>query len=133
MGRGLLISSRLEELRRAREWLKPLLEAAIPSRSGRFEMQVAVTEALTNIIEHGYGGDDGYDIRITVAETPKWFEVSLRDRGKSCDPRSIPAPDLSEPREGGYGAHLIRRYVDSIEYECGAKNILRLRKSKAAR
>ena len=96
--------------------------------------QLAVEEAVTNVIVHGYAGNPG-QILITCRTTPHLAEVQIRDSAPPFDPLSMAEPDITEEIEerqiGGLGVFLIRRVMDEIlyRYEDG-DNILVLIKKK---
>ena len=98
------------------------------------DTQLAVEEAITNIIVHGYAGDTG-QIVITCRTTPGLVEVQIEDTAPPFNPLSIPEPDITgdveERKIGGLGIFLIRQVMDDISYRYEAgKNILVLEKKK---
>jgi serine/threonine-protein kinase RsbW len=82
-----------------------------------FDLVLAVDEAATNIIVHGYQGETG-SIEIEVGQQGDALVVRLRDRAAPFDPSNVPPPDLTVPLEerspGGLGVHMIRRLVDRV-------------------
>ncbi len=86
--------------------------------------EIAVTEALNNIVEHGYADTGAKEIFVRL-----WVEVShlrfeLTDSGAPFFGGVIPSPaahDLGGPvgdlPEGGFGWRMIRRLASSIRYE----------------
>ncbi len=87
------------------------------------DLLVAVNEAVTNIIVHGYRGQPGVvDIEVTYDRDN--LAVSLEDRSPPFDPTSVPAPDVSLPlaqrRFGGMGIHLMRQFTDEVIYRSTA-------------
>jgi serine/threonine-protein kinase RsbW len=86
-----------------------------------FDLKLAVDEACTNIIEHGYAGLPPGPIDIRIETTGDRIAVTIADRGASFAPSALPEPDIdsgwrSRP-VGGLGWHLIRSTVDEIDYE----------------
>jgi serine/threonine-protein kinase RsbW len=100
------------------------------------DTQLAVEEAVTNIIMHGYKDAPG-EILVLCRASKGIVEIQLEDRAIPFDPLSLPEPDLDgdiEDRQiGGLGIFLVRRVMDEIlyRYEDG-KNILVLIKRKTA-
>lgn len=98
------------------------------------DTQLAVEEAVTNVIVHGYAGTSG-QIQITCRTTHNLAEVQIRDWAPPFNPMSMPEPDITEELEdrqiGGLGVFLIRRVMDEIlyRYEDG-NNILVLIKKR---
>ena len=85
-----------------------------------FDVQMAVDEACTNIIEHGYQGDQSGTIEINCQQSGDQFTVTIRDFGLSFDPREVPEPDIGAPLEerpiGGLGVFFMRQLMDSVEF-----------------
>lgn len=82
---------------------------------------LAVDEAMTNIIRHGYGGRTDQPIWVTLSPAQQdgraGIEVTIEDETQGVDLSSIKprAKDLTEP--GGLGVSIIRQAVDSCEYQ----------------
>ena len=100
-----------------------------------FQIQLAVDEAISNIVNHGYSGKGGDIIlRLGVEGHDVWVEI--RDRGIPFDPTASPEPRLNGELEtrarGGMGIHLMRQAVDEMRYwRVGEMNILRMVKRDA--
>jgi serine/threonine-protein kinase RsbW len=86
-----------------------------------YEVQLAVDEACSNIIDHAYGGEGEGDIECTCHVTEDGLTVKLRDHGESFDPESISSPDLhadlEERTTGGLGLYFIRKLMDDVDFE----------------
>ena len=100
------------------------------------DAELAVDEAVTNVIEHGYRGEGGGSIDLIVSVSMDEVEIRLEDTAPPFDPTST-APaiiegDLEERQTGGLGVHLIKEVMDALSYErISGKNVLimkRLRK-----
>lgn len=84
--------------------------------------QMAVDEACTNIIEHGYttSGQEG-SIEVICRDQPERFTISLLDESPPFNPlnRSDPDPDmpLNERLGGGWGIYFIKKMMDEIAYQ----------------
>lgn len=85
-----------------------------------YELQLAVDEAFSNIIEHAYGGEGKGDIECICLDSGGEMTIVLRDWGKAFDPKSVPEPDFSVPIEEvnsrGAGLVLMRKIMDELEY-----------------
>ena len=83
------------------------------------DLLLAVDEAATNVITHGYRGQQG-TIEIEVKREAVDVVVHVRDNAPPFDPTNVPAPDLTRPLEerspGGLGIYLIRQYMDEVIY-----------------
>jgi serine/threonine-protein kinase RsbW len=98
------------------------------------DTQLAVEEAITNVIMHGYEQITG-KIVITCRTTHGLAEIQIEDFAPPFDPLSIPEPDITEAIEdrkiGGLGIFLIRQVMDDIVYRYeNGKNILVMVKKK---
>lgn len=87
-----------------------------------YHCQLAVDEACTNIIEHGYkfqGSNETID--IICQHTPKRFTIVIIDAGPPFDPLSRPDPNpqaaLEERVTGGWGIYFIKKLMDEVRYE----------------
>ena len=83
------------------------------------EMVLAVNEAVTNILVHGYRKRPG-SIEIAVEGDEDRLVVCLLDRAPHYDPTSAPPPNLKltldERPLGGLGVHMMRQFTDSLRY-----------------
>jgi len=84
-----------------------------------YDLSLAVEEAVTNIILHGYDGKAG-EITIMIHPNAGSTEIILRDDAPPFDPTVVPAPRLDLPLDqrplGGLGVHLMRKNLDSLSY-----------------
>jgi anti-sigma regulatory factor (Ser/Thr protein kinase) len=80
---------------------------------------LAVDEAATNTIVHGYGGRGG-EITVSLRCRGDALVVDVTDRAPPFDPTTMPAPDVALPLEerpiGGMGIFLMRKVVDEVSY-----------------
>ena len=88
--------------------------------TGVYNVQLAVDEAVVNVISHAYGDDPDGRVQMVLETWPDRLVIQIRDWGESFDPASIPEPTLGRLGERGYGMYLIRRLVDQVIYEQGA-------------
>nr|WP_320160317.1 ATP-binding protein [uncultured Methanoregula sp.] len=100
------------------------------------DTQLAVEEAITNVIVHGYEGREG-EIVIACRATKGIVEIQIEDKAPPFDPLSLPEPDLTasvdDRKIGGLGIFLIRQVMDDIVYRHeDNKNILILVKRRPA-
>jgi serine phosphatase RsbU (regulator of sigma subunit)/anti-sigma regulatory factor (Ser/Thr protein kinase) len=81
-------------------------------------VELAVSEICTNIIQHSYLMTRG-EIRGRLTLLSNGIQIDLYDDGESFDPDAVPAPS-PEPgtlNEGGYGLHIVRQIMDSVQYQ----------------
>ena len=81
---------------------------------------LAVDEAVTNAIEHAYGGRPDHEVEVRFMDDGETLRVEVADRGATLDPKSLPEVDLRryarEGRTGGLGVHLMERIMDSVTF-----------------
>ena len=102
------------------------------------DLNVALDEALSNIIAYGYQPDERSDIMVRLTSAAGEIVVEIEDAGRPFDPLQAPAPELSgslrERIVGGLGIHFIKNLVDEVAYDrIAGQNRLRLRKRFAVR
>ncbi len=77
---------------------------------------LAVVEACSNIIKHGYKNDYNRTIDLTINAEEKILTISIIDKGLKFDINSFEPRDVSEVRPGGLGVHIIKQVMDIVEY-----------------
>ena len=86
-----------------------------------FAVEAAVDEAVSNIIEHSYKGEDKGKIACTCISDADSFTVILEDYGIPFNPNSVPLPDLNVPlkqrKDHGLGFFLMHQWMDEVHFE----------------
>lgn len=84
------------------------------------KVMLAVDEAVTNVMRHGYDNaeDQPIWVRFRPAEVAgkKGFEIAIEDLARQVEPEIIRGRDLEDVRPGGLGVHIIRQVMDEVEY-----------------
>jgi len=134
----LVIVARLEEVRHACDFVVEEAEAARLDKRAVYHCQMAVDEALTNIIEHGYDyHGDNSEIEILCETEPTRFLITIVDESPAFDPLAHHSPDPTEPLDsrepGGWGIYFIRKLMDDVRYQrIDNRNYLILSKNRPA-
>ena len=85
-----------------------------------YDMQLAVDEACTNIISHGYKDMNPGSIILALEFNNECVEINLTDFGHAFEPSRRPAPNLDAGLEdrptGGFGLFFIYQTMDNIDY-----------------
>jgi serine/threonine-protein kinase RsbW len=119
MAASLRITAELKNLEMVRHFVQEQISALQIDSDGVYDVLLAVTEAMTNIIAHGYQGKSG-GIEVEVSREGNSLLVRLRDQARPFDPTLAPAPDMALPLErrpfGKMGIHLMRRVMDKMVY-----------------
>lgn len=111
----------LESLKDFRQFLKERC-ARYPGVTDEvlYDLQLAVDEACTNIITHGYAGIDPGSIILDLEMDAGKLILSLTDFGHSFEPDNTPMPNVDAPIEerelGGFGLFFIQQSVDQVDY-----------------
>jgi len=101
-------------------------------------LQIAVDEAVTNIIEHGYAGSQRGQgtIWLTIDTNSDTFRIEISDNGQTFDPNTLSDVDIASHVQtsstGGLGVFLMRKIMDVVDYryEAGIRNRLVLVKNR---
>ena len=94
---------------------------------------LCLEEHITNVIQYGLPGCGLRAIAVHLALDQDCFVVEVKDDGKPFNPLNNPEVNTAIPLEnrpvGGLGIHLMRRFMDELDYrrESG-QNILTMRK-----
>lgn len=94
------------------ETLEPL---GIPEAT-RFDIRVAVGEALSNAIRHGSPQGEGDTVEITVSAYPDRVALRVLDRGEGFDGESH--SDGDPYASSGRGVLFMRALMDHVDFEC---------------
>jgi anti-anti-sigma factor len=118
----LSIDARLEEVRHACDFVVVAAQEARLDERAVYHCQMAVDEALTNIIEHGYAHEsDNRQIEIICQTEPGRFLITISDDSPAFNPLNHQSPDPSAPLDtrqpGGWGIYFIRKLMDDVLYE----------------
>jgi serine/threonine-protein kinase RsbW len=78
------------------------------------DIEVALSEACTNVLKHVEGTDEAYEVKVEVNE--KICEIKVIDTGAGFDHASKGTEHADPSAEGGRGIFLMRAMVDNIEF-----------------
>jgi serine/threonine-protein kinase RsbW len=90
----------------------------VDRRTIRFNLRVALAEALANAILYGNGGDRAKQVAVRVVFGRHAVEMEVVDQGSGFDHRRVPDPTLpfTRLRPRGRGLFIIRRLVDEVRF-----------------
>jgi len=114
---SLVLDSRLEAIDLARRFARARAELAGFDADGVSAIELALTEALANVILHAYDGRPDREIGLTITIDDSVLRLEVLDDGRPFDPEGYSPPDLSEPGRGGYGIMLIETLMDHVARE----------------
>jgi serine/threonine-protein kinase RsbW len=85
-----------------------------------YSTKLAVEEAVTNIIRHGYINTTGGKITVQILVRSNSLYIILIDQGPSFDPQQVNNPDIEKyvdtGKKGGLGIFMIRKLMDEFHY-----------------
>ena len=122
-------AAELESLQKFRDFITSCCAQYDIAADAVLDLKLAVDEACTNVIVHGYKGMDPGSIILSFRIEPDRILVQITDFGHVFEPASAPKPDLEAALEdraiGGFGLFLIYQTMDGIEYHSSEEgNIL---------
>lgn len=94
------------------------LALGLPARAARFNLRVALSEALSNAIIYGNRLDPSKYVEVRVLATESQLTLHVSDQGDGFDPSSVADPTLPDrlELEDGRGLFLIRQLVDEVRF-----------------
>ena len=97
------------------------------------KMNLAIEEAVVNVMEYAYPRGTHGDITVEAQANDVRLKFTIIDSGTHFDPTAQAEVDTTLSAEdrpiGGLGIHIVRQYMDSINYErISGHNVLTLRK-----
>ena len=117
----IMIPARYDRIKEVCTFVVDAAEQAGLDETAIFHCQIAVDEACTNVIEHGYAGEDRGHIEVFCHVSPGQLKIELLDQAPPFDVTQVPDPELSKPLEeatiGGLGIYFMRKMMDEVKYE----------------
>lgn len=111
---SLTLPATVDRLDEARRWLAGHCRAAGFDDEAVWALELAITEAISNVIRHAYGGDPARKVELEVRVDEERLAVSVTDTGRPFDRGHAPSPDFDNPSPGGYGLYLIDELMDEV-------------------
>lgn len=119
--KNLIVKSQLGELARIEAFLGDLaVEWELPNPVV-FSINLALEEAMSNIVNYGFDDDIMHDIEIRFVKSGDELNITIIDDGHEYDPTLRSDPDVTLPVDerpvGGLGIMLIKKLMDHVEYQ----------------
>ncbi len=113
-------SAELESLAAFRDFIAEACRRQNIDDDTSYDLQLAVDEACTNIITHGYAGMNPGSIILDLEFQPTQVVMRLTDFGHPFEPYEPAAPDvhaaLEDQPASGFGLFIIYGTMDSVDY-----------------
>jgi serine/threonine-protein kinase RsbW len=98
-----------------RRWAAEVLGGAGFARWAIADVELALSEAVTNVMVHSGQRGDGC-IRLSIEVDDERALVVVRDGGRCFDPAEYRPPPLDDLAAGGFGVFLMREVMDGVEF-----------------
>lgn len=103
------------------EWVEQLCEEAGLPMSASFQLNLALEEAVVNVMSYAYPGQEGCPVRLCAEGNSEGLTIVLEDDGVPFDPTAIEAPDTTLDAEerpiGGLGIFLVNQFMKDVKYQ----------------
>lgn len=113
------VTSRALELAPMRAFVRTFCQESAPGvldNESIGQLELAVTEAASNIMRHAYHGRTDQPIQMMADAFPDRIVIRLWHRGAAFDPKAIPPPVFDGSRDGGFGVYIMTHSVDEVRY-----------------
>ncbi|MCX7754352.1 MAG: GAF domain-containing protein [Anaerolineales bacterium] len=115
-----VFSAQFENLDPIRAFVGEVARQAGMDEREIYNVQLAVDEACSNIIEYAYEGIPDGRIEINAFATREALTIVIRDQGKPFDPDTVAEPDVEAALEdrpiGGLGLFFMRKLMDDVRF-----------------
>ena len=134
-GKSIIIDAVDEAMDPVQDFIREKLLSYGCDKKILLEIRLAVEEIFINIISYAYRPEIGKaEILCVVEDDPMVVIIQFMDSGQPFNPLDVEDADTSGAqfieREGGFGIHLVKHTMDSVDYEFkDGKNILRIKKN----
>lgn len=134
MEKEIKIANDISEITYLSEFVEELCdELSLPAET-TMNINLALEEAVVNIIMYAYPSDEQHEILLKVSAQTGQLIFLLTDNGLSFDPTQVPEVDVTSPIEertvGGLGIFLIRSIMNEVTYQrLDGKNRLVMKKN----
>ena len=78
------------------------------------DIELAVTEACTNVLKHAHGPEDDYEVKIEIDDSV--CTIRVIDTGTGFDHAAKGREEALAGAENGRGIQLIRALVDNVRF-----------------
>jgi sigma-B regulation protein RsbU (phosphoserine phosphatase) len=132
--RNLILPNDVQEVPKLAAFVDEICEAAGMDMATAMQMNLAIEEAVVNVMEYAYPAGTKGEVRIEAQVHDTYVEFTLSDDGMPFNPTEKGEVDTTLSAEersiGGLGIMLVKHYMDSVIYKyVDSQNVLTLRKN----
>lgn len=130
-----IFPAKIDQLPKILAWVRQKAKEKVFTSSEIKKIELAVEEAVVNIILHAYKNVSG-KIYISIVLFEDFIEITIKDKGPPFNLLVMPTKkgfpeDVEEIEEGGLGLHLLHHCMDELQYQrWESYNILIMKKFK---
>ena len=121
MEKEIRITNDLDEITALATFVEELCSELSLSPETTMHINLALEEAVSNVIMYAYPLEEHQEIRLKASMTDGQLIFLLTDKGLSFDPTNAPDADITIPIEeraiGGLGIFLIRSIMNEVSYQ----------------
>ena len=130
----LVLSNDIQQVPRLNDFVQEVCADVHAPAPLAMQLQLAVEEAVVNVINYAYPPDTTGDVNIETIASDTQIQFIISDSGTPFDPTLQPDADTSLSAQqrpiGGLGIFLVRQIMDTVAYRHdGTHNILTLTKT----
>ena len=85
-----------------------------------FQINLALDELFTNIVQYGFAADEKQWISFDISHDNGTITIRIEDPGIAFNPLKLDSPDppgsLEKCPVGGLGIHLVKKLMDDFAY-----------------
>ena len=132
--RNLILPNDVQEVPKLAAFVYEICDAAGMDMATAMQMNLAIEEAVVNVMEYAYPAGTKGEVRIEAQVHDTYVEFTLSDDGMPFNPTEKGEVDTTLSAEersiGGLGIMLVKHYMDSVIYKyVDSQNVLTLRKN----
>lgn len=132
--RSILLNNDVQEVPVLTVFIKGICDDMKFDNLTRSGVNLAVEEAVVNVMNYAYAPGEHGNIQLEVTADEAVVSFVLKDTGKPFDPTAMPEVDqekyVATRSIGGLGIHLIRHYMDEVDYQrTDGQNVLTMKKN----
>ena len=132
--KNLTLPNDVQEVPQLAAFVDEVCEAASIDMATTMKMNLAIEEAVVNVMNYAYPPDTKGEARIEASVHEYYVEFVISDDGKPFNPTEVKDADttlsVEERNIGGLGIFLVKHYMDKVKYKyVDGQNVLTLRKN----